>query len=148
MYKIYADSDEIVVFKSDILYLKAKRKYNWKFSLTFIRNNETVLRISVNHIFFKTFVSIQEHSFTPTLKIFWEKGIVLTTDILKLSIKRHWFKNPILTVYNFNNLVGKVSTNLGMVLGTEEYDVELTCNEDEEIFCLLVIILSLPTPIY
>ncbi len=148
MFRVYADSNEVRVYKLDILYLKATRKNNWKFFIAFFKDSETLLRVSVNHILFKTFISIQQHSLTPTLKIFWKNGMVLTTDSLKLTIKRQWFKNPIFTVYDSENIVGKVSTNLGMTVGTSVYDVELNCKDEDEIYCLIEIILSLPTPIY
>lgn len=147
MFKVYVDSEIVKVFKGNNQYLVVKRKMNWKLFLTFFKDSEIILKITINHILFKTFISIKNQSLTPTFNISWKRDCILTTGQLRLSLKTHWFKNPVVTIHNYGETVGKVSTKLGLGIGTTVYDVELNCPEEDEIFYLIVFIIALPIPV-
>lgn len=151
MFIIHQYTDNIEVFKNDILYLNVVRRFNLlgQLSTSIYKGDLLLMKSTYDVVFFQLYLNIKyQNSFelkSITL-IRKNKQYVMYVENKQLILKRYYFKNPIYTIMNNEELLGEVHAKLNGLTDTPiVYNLNLfDKNEEFEVYYLIRFLIQIP----
>jgi hypothetical protein len=149
MFEIHQYTDDIEVYKNNVLYLKVTRTFNLLGKLTsvFEKDGLVILESYYDVFLFRKILSIRNLSLPKKINLSKSKGsYILQVEDKYLILKRYYLNNPLYTIENSSKIVCEVSTKLN---GLTDTPIIFTFNISDgdiefELYYLIRFLIELP----
>ncbi len=146
LFNIEQDKD-INIYQDHLLFCKVTQKMSFfgKKTLDFYLNNQIALTTTDETTFFTRKINISYQNLPDPIQTLSASADTLILNDLSISIRRHFFENTIYTLYLSENCIGTVKTNTVLQIAPFIYDIDLNCDPNHRLYCLILVVLQLPS---